>query len=118
FAADRPWPHWRGGRLRLPLLSDPGLTEGRPIVGLFDDCFNRSFEPGTLEAAARLLEAAGYRPVRVGPAPGSGNGKVPPLCCGRTLYDGGLIGEAKEAGRRMLQALEPFAAGGHPVIGL
>ncbi len=117
FAADRAWPAWRGRRVKLPALSEIRRRgDGLRPVALFADCFNRSFEPATLSAASRVLEAGGYRPVRFEAADADGAGQ--PLCCGRTLYDGGFIDEARAQASRLLRALARFAEEGVPVIGL
>lgn len=112
FAADRPWPQFRGSRLKWRQLSDAG-PEASPVA-LFADCFNRNFEPGALSAAAQVLEAGGYTPVKLD----AGDDDPQPLCCGRTLYDAGFVEEARAQARRMLQALLPFAERNVPVIGL
>lgn len=93
----RAWYRRRGPR-------NPG---GPPVV-LWADTFNDHFQPGTLAAALEVLEDAGYR-VSV-PAPG--------LCCGRPLYDWGMLDRAKLYLRRVLDALRPEIEAGVPVIGL
>lgn len=74
---------------------------------LFPDTFNNFFCPDTLSAATRVLEAAGFRVV------------VPDreFCCGRPLYDYGMLDTAKLLWRRMFQATEPFLRHGVPVVG-
>jgi Fe-S oxidoreductase len=46
------------------------------------------------------------------------DGDKRPLCCGRTFLAVGKVDEAAAEGRRVLAALEPYLAGGVPVIGL
>jgi Fe-S oxidoreductase len=41
-----------------------------------------------------------------------------PLCCGRTFLTMGLVEEAKEEARRVLEALRPWVDNGLPIIGL
>ncbi len=80
--------------------------QGDPVV-LFPDTFNNFFHPETLKACAEVIEAAGFRVV------------VPEkeLCCGRPLYDYGMLDLAKVFWRRMLPALEPYIREGVPVVG-
>ena len=81
--------------------------EGDPVV-LFPDTFNNFLHPETLQAATRALEAAGARVV----IPNRG------LCCGRPLYDYGMLDAARFLWRRMLRAMEPFLREGIPVVGI
>jgi FAD/FMN-containing dehydrogenase/Fe-S oxidoreductase len=85
----------------------PSNTHGRRVI-LWPDTFNNYFRPATAQAAVAVLEAAGYR---VGLPPRS-------LCCGRPLYDYGMLGLAQRQLRQILKALGPEIAGGVPVIGL
>jgi len=84
--------------------------DGRDLI-LLADTFNRYFEPANLDAAARMLRAAGYRLHR---APVSGR----PLCCGRTFLAAGLVDEARAEARRTIAALGPLVAQGARVVGL
>src|SRR2546427_3692848 len=63
-----------------------------PPVLLWPDTFNNYFHPRTAEAAVDVLEAAGFRVL------------LPKenLCCGRPLYDFGLLYRAKSLLRRIL----------------
>jgi Fe-S oxidoreductase len=73
-----------------------------PEVMLWPDTFNDHFHPNTARAAVEVLEAAGYRV------------RVPEtwLCCGRPLYDYGMLNLAKRHLRRILDALhEPIRSG-------
>jgi len=79
---------------------------------LFADTFNTYFEPENLRAAVTVLSAGGYAP-RVVAAP---DGR--PLCCGRTYLATGMVEAAREEARRVLVALEPFAARGVAIVGL
>jgi FAD/FMN-containing dehydrogenase/Fe-S oxidoreductase len=78
-----------------------------PVV-LFPDTFNNYLHPEPMKAAVEVIEAAGYRVV------------VPrqPLCCGRPLYDYGMLDLAKLFGRRMLRVLREPIRRGVPVVGL
>ncbi len=109
LAADRPWPRLSGQRFKAPAKAKPGP---RGTVALFADTFNRSFEPANLRAASAVLSAAGYAVVAFADGDGA------PLCCGRTYYDAGYIGEARQKAARMLKAAAAFAEKGVPVVGL
>jgi FAD/FMN-containing dehydrogenase/Fe-S oxidoreductase len=66
-----------------------------PTVLLWADTFNNHFQPSTAIAAAEVLEAAGF------------NVLVPRshLCCGRPLYDLGLLDRAKSLLLRIMNEL-------------
>jgi FAD/FMN-containing dehydrogenase/Fe-S oxidoreductase len=63
----------------------PVNSSGPPVV-LWPDTFNNYFHPETAIAAVEVLEAAGFQ-VRLP------NGNV---CCGRPLYDFGMLDRAKK----------------------
>ena len=77
-------------------------------VVLFPDTFNNFFEPQVAIAAVEVLERAGFRVI------------VPraKLCCGRPLYDQGMLDRAKARLTDVMDALDPFVAVGIPIIGL
>ncbi|HEV8192171.1 MAG TPA: FAD-binding and (Fe-S)-binding domain-containing protein [Ktedonobacterales bacterium] len=83
-------------------------NQDRPAVLLWPDTFNNHFHPETASAAVEVLEAAGYRVI------------VPqrPLCCGRPLYDYGMLDLAKRLLRQILDALRPEIAAGVPLVAL
>jgi FAD/FMN-containing dehydrogenase/Fe-S oxidoreductase len=113
LAADRPWPSFRGWRFKAPVFyAAHGAHAGR-TVALFADCFNQSFEPAALHAASEFLATHGYRVVM--PDRGA---DAHPLCCGRTLYDAGLMDEARAQARRLAAALTPIHAAGVPIVAL
>ena len=89
-----------------------GEPEGREVV-LLVDTFSNHFEPETAEAALAVLVAGGYRVHLVRPVAGER-----PLCCGRTFLSQGLIAEARDEARRLVDALWPHVERGLPVIGL
>jgi FAD/FMN-containing dehydrogenase/Fe-S oxidoreductase len=89
-----------------------GPESGREVV-LFADTFNRAYERENLEAALRVLIAGGYR-VHL---PRAGDGGRP-LCCGRTFLSAGLVANAKDELRRVVDAMLPFATRGVPIVGL
>jgi FAD/FMN-containing dehydrogenase/Fe-S oxidoreductase len=100
FAASsfRDW--WRARRERP--------NPGGPRVLLWPDTFNNFFHPETAIAAVEVLEAAGCR-VELPAAT---------LCCGRPLYDFGMLTLAKRQLRQILDALHPQIEAGIPLVGL
>jgi FAD/FMN-containing dehydrogenase/Fe-S oxidoreductase len=83
----------------------PGPQGRRPVL-LFPDTFTDHFHPAAGRAAVRVLEAAGFAV------------QVPerPLCCGRPLYDFGMLDLAKRQLRRILRTLGPAVDAGVPVV--
>jgi FAD/FMN-containing dehydrogenase/Fe-S oxidoreductase len=114
FSARRSLPRWRRPWRETGEWASPQDVrgDGRDLV-LFGDTFNRFFERENLEAAERVLRAAGYRlhPVR---PPDTGRS----LCCGRTYLSAGMVDEARREARRTASALIPFVARGARVVGL
>jgi Fe-S oxidoreductase len=91
--------------LRRQPARPPGV---RGEVVLFADTFNNHFHPATARAAWEVLVDAGY------------SVHVPQirrhLCCGRPLYDFGLLKSAVRYLRRVLDVLGPQIDAGLPVI--
>jgi FAD/FMN-containing dehydrogenase/Fe-S oxidoreductase len=83
-------------------------SRGGPEVLLWPDTFNNYLHPDTAKATVEVLEAAGYRVV------------VPEasLCCGRPLYDYGMLDLAERLLRQILETLRPHIQAGLPVIGM
>jgi len=79
-----------------------------PAVLLWPDTFNNYFRPETARAAVEVLEAAGFRVAvpRVN------------LCCGRPLYDYGMLDRALALLLQILDELSPEIEAGIPVVGL
>jgi Fe-S oxidoreductase len=80
---------------------------GRPVL-LYVDTFTDAFDPAIGESAVDVLEAAGFA-VELTP---------PGLCCGRPLYDFGLLGLARRLLRDNVAALAPRVREGVPVVAL
>jgi FAD/FMN-containing dehydrogenase/Fe-S oxidoreductase len=80
--------------------------KGRVI--LWPDTFNNFFHPETAKAAVEVLEDAGFEVI------------VPDvdLCCGRPLYDYGMLDTAKRWLRQILRELKDEIEAGTPLIGL
>ncbi len=75
-------------------------------VLLWPDTFNNHFHPATAVAAVETLEAAGFT---VEVPHGS-------HCCGRPLYDFGMLDLAKRLLRDVLDTLQPALAAGTPIV--
>jgi FAD/FMN-containing dehydrogenase/Fe-S oxidoreductase len=82
--------------------------ENRLTVLLWPDTFNNYFLPNTAKAAVGVLESSGFRVI------------IPKanLCCGRPLYDHGMIDRAQSLLLRILDELSPEIDAGIPIIGL
>jgi Fe-S oxidoreductase len=79
-----------------------------PRVVLWPDTFNNYFLPSTAKAAVNVLESAGFCVL----LPKTN------LCCGRPLYDFGMLDRAKRLLLQILDSLSPAIEAGIPVIGL
>ena len=84
------------------------LNDSMPAVLLWADTFNNYFLPATAKAAVNVLEAAGYQVL------------VPQanLCCGRPLYDFGMLDRAEALLLEILDELSPEIEAGIPIVGL
>jgi FAD/FMN-containing dehydrogenase/Fe-S oxidoreductase len=112
---------WLGGIAqprKLPAFTEQTFTEwfraraprnqDRPPVLLWPDTFSNNFHPAIAQAAVEVLEHAGYQITLPQHS----------LCCGRPLYDFGMLGTARSLLEEVLRALQPQIAAGTPVIGL
>jgi FAD/FMN-containing dehydrogenase/Fe-S oxidoreductase len=112
---------WLGGisqKRSMPAFADETFTTwfrkrpvrnaDRPPVILWPDTFSNNFHPEIAKAAVEVLEHAGYQ-VKI---PQQG------LCCGRPLYDFGMLDRAKATLEQTLAALRPDIAAGTPIIGI
>ena len=105
-------------RRRLPTLAPRSLQDwfaartpanrGGPRVVLWPDTFTNRFHVDAGRAAVGVLEGAGLEVVM----------PEGPVCCGRPLYDYGLLGSAERYLRRSLDALRTEVRRGTPVVGL
>ncbi len=85
--------------------SDAGFKRCSTVL-LWADTFNNYFLPSTARAAVEVLEAAGFEVV------------VPRanLCCGRPLYDFGMLDRAQALLLDILDELSPAIESGMPVV--
>ena len=86
--------------------SRPPKTPDRGRVILWADTFNNHFHPEVCNAALEVLESAGFE-VSVPRAP---------VCCGRPLYDFGMLDLARHLLRRILRVLSDDLEAGVPVV--
>ena len=80
----------------------------KPAVLLWPDTWNNYFLPVTAQSATAVLEAAGFRVT------------IPPrsLCCGRPLYDYGMLDLARKLLRQIVDTLRPQLRAGMSIVGL
>src|SRR5438270_137115 len=112
---------WAGGisqKRNMPAFADETFTwwfhrrevknQGRPQAILWPDTFSNNFHPEIAKAAVEVLEHAGYQV------------KIPQqsLCCGRPLYDFGMLDQAKATLEQTLAALRDDIEAGTPIIGI
>jgi Fe-S oxidoreductase len=109
LAAGRSLPSWRPDCFRSD--GEAYGPDAGPQVALFADTFNATFEREKIDAALRILVAAGYR-VHV---PKAAAGRI---CCGRTFLAAGLVEQARSEASRSLAVLAPFADRNIPIVGL
>jgi Fe-S oxidoreductase len=87
---------------------NPTLNPNGKRVLLFPDTFNNYFRPAAAISATLVLEAAGWQVV------------VPakPVCCGRPLYDWGMLATAEKWLCALLDELGVEIMSGTPLVGL
>jgi FAD/FMN-containing dehydrogenase/Fe-S oxidoreductase len=108
--ASTSFQHW-ARRQQLPMVGGTGDRPSGQEVGdrqviLWADTFNNYFHPETGRAAAEVLRHAGFSVT------------VPRnhLCCGRPLYDFGMIDRAKKYLQHIMRDLEPQIDAGVPIV--
>jgi FAD/FMN-containing dehydrogenase/Fe-S oxidoreductase len=94
---------------RVPALggaNGSATASGKSDVILWADTFNNYFHPETSRAALEVLRGAGFNVI------------VPQihLCCGRPLYDFGLLDRAKQYLERILSVLTAQITAGIPLV--
>ena len=105
MAPRREFPAFARQTFRAWFRARAAVNPAATRVLLFPDTFNNYFHPETARAAVEVLEAAGFRvtiPRSV-------------LCCGRPLYDYGMLGLARRALKRILDALREDIRAGIPM---
>jgi len=105
-AAPKPALRLRSERADRP-AGEGGNPESRRVL-LWPDCSNNYFHPEVSHAAVKVLTAAGFD-VAIPPAR---------LCCGRPLYDHGMLTAAKRRLVEILDTLRDDIEAGTPIVGL
>ncbi|HTU25188.1 MAG TPA: FAD-linked oxidase C-terminal domain-containing protein, partial [Pirellulales bacterium] len=110
---------WLGGiapQRQVPKFADQTFTAwfqareprnlDKTAVMLWPDTFNNHFFPEVLKSAVNVIESAGFRV------------KIPwrSLCCGRPLYDFGMLNLAKHQLRQILNVLRDPIQQGVPIV--
>jgi Fe-S oxidoreductase len=105
-AQERELPPFAAKTFRAWFAERPPRNAGAEPVVLWADTFNDHFMPETAQAATEVLEHAGYRVT------------VPHghFCCGRPLYDFGMLDLAKAYLRRVLSGLADAIRDRTPVV--
>jgi FAD/FMN-containing dehydrogenase/Fe-S oxidoreductase len=85
---------------RIPLPAEA------PEVFLWADTFNNYFHPSAMRAAHKVLTSAGFRVTL----------PAQHLCCGRPLYDFGMLDTAKDYLLKTLNALTAQLQAGTPIV--
>jgi Fe-S oxidoreductase len=106
IAPEREIPRFAGESFKEWFRKRAACNEGRPAVILWPDTFNNYFHPYVAKAAVEVLEDAGFQ-VKVPEAD---------MCCGRPLYDYGLLGKAKKYLLRILDLMRPEIEAGTPFV--
>ncbi|MGZ3852518.1 MAG: FAD-binding and (Fe-S)-binding domain-containing protein, partial [Flavisolibacter sp.] len=106
--AERTFKSWfRERELRTKKNQMTSTTSSKQVI-LWADTFNNYFLPQTLVAGVEVLEAAGFEVI------------VPKksMCCGRPLYDFGMLNTAKRMLNDIMETLHDEIRNGVPIVGL
>jgi Fe-S oxidoreductase len=98
--AEETFQHWFQNR------KIPDVLDHKPRVILWPDTFNNYFHPQIARAAVEVLEDAGFK-VEVPRAN---------MCCGRPLYDYGMLDVAEKWLRHILDTISDSIQDGTPVV--
>jgi FAD/FMN-containing dehydrogenase/Fe-S oxidoreductase len=104
IAPDRRIPRFAPQTFQAWMQRHPPRSEGRRVV-LWSDTFTNHFYPEVGRAAVAVLERLGYYVI------------VPPqMCCGRPLYDFGLLESAREHLEAVFTTLAEPLNDGTPIV--
>ncbi len=108
IATERAAPKFAPATFTSSFAPRANRTTGNGRVLLWPDTFTNHFEPEIALAATQVLRSAGYEvsiPSR-------------PLCCGRPLYDYGMLTLARHLLRQTLDTLREEIRAGTPIVAL
>ena len=108
MAPERRIPRFATQTFRAWFSDRPVRNAGKTRVLLWPDTWNNHFHPSIAIAAVDVLEAAGFQVILPERS----------LCCGRPLYDYGMLGLAERLLREILDTLRPQIQAGMCVVGL
>lgn len=108
IAQQRALPRFAPETFKQWFKSRPVLNRSLRQVILWPDGFNNYFNPDNAKAAVAVMEQAGYQ-ILV---------PQPTLCCGRPLYDFGLLDLARYKLKHILAALQSQISADIPMVGL
>jgi FAD/FMN-containing dehydrogenase/Fe-S oxidoreductase len=102
----RPAPRLAAKAFRRGRVAAEHRDDREASVVVWPDTFTNAFRPEVAADLVALLEAAGERVA------------IPSrwACCGRTLYDGGMLSLAQRALKNLLDVLDPWVSRGIPVV--
>jgi FAD/FMN-containing dehydrogenase/Fe-S oxidoreductase len=107
-ALERDMPVFASQTFRDWFRKRGASTVDGPRVIIWPDTFNDAFHPDVGQATVEVLEGAGFRPVMPDVL----------LCCGRPLYDFGMLDLARWHLRQVLDELRPEIRAGTPIVGM
>jgi FAD/FMN-containing dehydrogenase/Fe-S oxidoreductase len=95
-----------GSSARRLLSSKATPAHVRGTVLLWTDTFNNGFSPDVMEAAVRVLERNAFHVQLLNKH----------VCCGRPMYDAGLLDQARANLRTIMQEMEDVVATKTPIV--
>lgn len=102
----RPAPRFARRTFRRGPVAAARRDDPEATVVVWPDTFTDAFRPGVADDLVAVLEAVGERVA----VPSSW------ACCGRPLYDAGMLGLARRTLSHLLEVLEPWTSRGIPVV--
>jgi FAD/FMN-containing dehydrogenase/Fe-S oxidoreductase len=108
IARQRQIPRFASQTFRSWFADRAPKNQQKPQVLLWPDTFNNHFHPEVAHAAVDVLEHAGFQVI------------IPKqhLCCGRPLFDFGMLDQARKQFSDILVALRQQILDGIPLVGL
>jgi FAD/FMN-containing dehydrogenase/Fe-S oxidoreductase len=108
IAPERQLPRFAPATFKDWFFRGPRPNRHGPPVILWPDTFNNYYQPQVARAATLFLERAGWKVIVPRAA----------LCCGRPLYDYGMLDTARTWLERIVADLRDSIRAGIPVVGL